>query len=94
MELYCDNEECRWHTERKGGAFRVRNGKTYCDECMASYVIAEPGKELWSFTTMNIGDTTHQKPIRVNSLNHLRQLEREHGVISVAANFDQKHWDR
>ena len=94
MELFCANEQCKWHTERKGGRFRYRNGNPYCDECVSEYQIGEPGKNLWSFQTLNIGSDPSKGPIQVKSLRHLRQLEREHGVVSVAANFDSKHWDQ
>jgi hypothetical protein len=93
MELYCDNEECRWHTERKGGKFHFRSGKTYCDECVHTAYLGEPGKNLWDFTTMNIGSHKMTEPIHVKSLAHLRQLERQHGVVSVAANYDSSRWN-
>lgn len=76
----------------KGGRFRSRDGKWLCTECANEWVIAEPGKDLWNFTTLNIAGKP--EPVHVKSLNHLRRLEREHGVVSVAANYESSNWDK
>lgn len=92
--MLCSNEKCRWSTEKRGGKFRYRGGKPYCEECVPTdHYAGEPGKNLWEFETMNISSKANEGPIRVQSLRHLRQLERQHGVVSVAANFDSSRWN-
>jgi hypothetical protein len=50
----------------------------------------QPGS-VFPFTTSGIGD----KPgnIEVKSMRHLRQLERQYGVQSVAFNVESKNWN-
>jgi hypothetical protein len=91
--IYCSNKDCRWHGERKGGRFYYRSGMPYCDECVHAVYPGQPGKDLWQFETFNIAGEANSKPIQVQSLRHLRQLEKQHGVISVAANFSEKNWN-
>ena len=90
---YCGNPDCRWSKERKGGRFHFRDGKWLCEDCVQLCYQLNPGKNLWAFETLNIGSDPNKGPVQVKSLNHLRQLEKEHGVVSVAANFDSKHFD-
>jgi len=92
MEMFCSNEGCRNHTERSGGRFTYRAGKWFCAECAGNGFVADSAKNLWEFQTMNIGNDPNKGAIQVNSLKHLRQLEKQHGVISVAANYDQARW--
>jgi hypothetical protein len=92
MEMFCANEACKHHTVRVGGRFSYRGGKWYCADCTANNVVAEPGKNLWEFESMNIGSDPNAGPVKVTSLRHLRQLEKQHGVISVAANYDSARW--
>ena len=47
-------------------------------------------KNNFRFDSMHISDNPNMGPVEVNSLHHLRQLEREHGVISVLANYDRQ----
>lgn len=91
---YCANEDCRWNTEVKGyGTFRLMRSGWYCEDCAPGYSIAEPGKDLWQFETSNIAGSAG-KSIKVQNLRHLRQLEQQHGVVSVAANYDTARWDQ
>lgn len=90
---YCANTECRWSTERRGGVFHFRDGKWYCEDCVHFRFELNPGKNLYEFETFNLGKSPSEQPVQVKSLSHLRQLEKEHGVISVAANYDSKHFD-
>ncbi len=92
MEMFCGNEQCSGHTEKRGGRFSYREGRWLCKECAANLFVAEPGKNLYEFDTMHIGKDPNAGPIRVQNLNHLRRLEKQHGVISVAANFDSRNF--
>ena len=51
-----------------------------------------PGS-MFPFTTTNLGKDP-SKPITVKSLSHLRRLERENGVQSVAFNMNESNWGR
>lgn len=76
------------------GRFRIVGRKKYCvGKCARNHVQAS-AKNLWDFETMNISADPNQGPIKVKSLRHLRQLEREHGVVSVVANMEEKNWER
>lgn len=90
--ILCSNEACSQNKTWKPGRKVYRNGKWLCTGCAANLTIAEPGKELWSFDTMHIGNDPNQGPIQVKSLRHLRQLEQQYGVSSVAANYDSRNW--
>ena len=77
------------------GVFKVIGDKQYCrGKCARDFSNGQTAKNLWNFESMNIGDNPNAGPVKVNSLRHLRQLEREHGVVSVAANYDEKNWER
>jgi len=45
----------------------------------------------WPIVTSHIGDP-NDGPITINSLRHLRQVEREHGVVADAYSNDQSNW--
>lgn len=92
IENYCTTADCRWHTERKGGRFVFINYKPYCEECAGNATVFNSGKNLWDFETTNMSKVPGQK-IKVKSLNHLRQLEKQHGVVSVAANYDARRFE-
>lgn len=92
MEMFCENESCKSHTVKTGGRFSYRGGKWFCGECAANGFVPESAKNLWEFESMHIGNNPNQGPVRVTSLRHLRQLEKQHGVISVAANYDAARW--
>lgn len=86
----CSNPECKWNTEVKGGKFIWHGGKPLCEECaQPKYVLADCANR-WDFTTTNLHP--EGKPVRVQSLRHLRQLEGQYGARSVAANQEQKNW--
>ena len=91
--IYCANEGCRWHTEKKGGTFELHSGKMYCPDCVEVMHMGEhlsaTCKELWDFTTTHFNGS----PIHVRSLGHLRQLEKQFGVSSHAANYEQRNWN-
>ena len=59
-----------------------------CDPGVEKVAMVSGG--LFPFTTMNIAG--HPQKIRVQSLRHLRKLEAQHGVQSVAFNQDSKNW--
>ena len=88
LNLYCANPECRWHTERRGGTFFWYGKDTFCEECAGPARMPTTCKNLWEFETTNLNG----KRVEVKSLSHMRRLEREHGVVSVAANYDSASW--
>jgi hypothetical protein len=66
----------------------------FCHQCVPeAKIISTTGKSRFPFTTMHLN---HEKPekITVKSLRHLRQLENQYGVQSVAFNIDEKNWHR
>lgn len=84
MATFCGNENCVAHTEDRGGrkVFNKADGKWYCDGCFTVATVAEPGRNLWDFTTTHFtGERTH-----VKSLGHLRQLEKQYGCSNQLAN--------
>lgn len=85
---FCANTDCIRHTEHRGGKFRFINGKEYCMDCSENQAVMNPGKELWSFTTTHFDG----HPVKVKSLSHLRQLEKQYGCSNHAANYDQRNW--
>lgn len=95
MQCLCDNPDCKWHKEQRGGRFTFVEGHWYCEECAPLMRMPDNhGESPFSFTTMHIGDDPNRGPIKVQGLQHLRRLEREHKVQSVAANMDSKNWER
>lgn len=95
MECFCENPECKWSKEQRGGKFTFVEGKWYCEECAPLMKMPEyHGDSLFAMSSMHISDNPNQGAVRVNSLHHLRKLEAKHGVQSVAANMDQKNWGR
>ena len=91
---YCANPDCRWAKERKGGKFHFRDGKWYCEDCVHLQYQLNPGRNLWDFETSHLSSDPSKGPVHVKSLHHLRQLEKEHGVVSVAANYDSSAFER
>jgi hypothetical protein len=89
---YCAEESCPKHRIHTGGKFSVRlsDGKTFCEDCFQWAGTGASCKNLWEFTTTHFDGT----PVRVRGLHHLRQLEKQYGVSSHAANYDQRNWER
>jgi hypothetical protein len=75
-----------------GGTFRWTSKGYAHHKCSPRRGTRDAAKNLFEFTTMNISSDPTAGPVQVKSLAHIRKLEREHGVISVAANFDEKNW--
>jgi hypothetical protein len=65
--------------------------KWLCGDCDPGVSIeTNVSGSMFPFTTSNIGkDPNH--PIEVQSLRHLRKLEAQHGVQSVAWNMNEKN---
>lgn len=75
------------------GRFRLTDGKKKCiARCAPSDKLRDGAKSTFPFTTTNLGHGP--EPITVNSLHHLRRLEREHGVQSEAYNNNSSNFDR
>lgn len=93
LKLLCSNPECEWSRSHKGGKFIWRGAEPFCEECLRPKAVMNEGENRWSFETMNMGSDPNAGPVKVQSLRHLRQLEAQHGVVSVAANMDHRNWD-
>ena len=91
---YCGNVDCRWNQSKKGGEFIYSQERKMllCPDCFYAGVQALPNtaKSAFDFTTTTISG----KPIHVRSMQHLAQLEKEHGCSSVVLNCDRSNWDR
>lgn len=91
--MICDN--CKRDSKVFGGRFKLKGSKWVCaPRCDSLAGTRDTAKSNFQFESMNIGSDPNAGPVRVQSLRHLRQLEKEHGVVSVAGNFDSKNWDR
>src|SRR5579864_5213486 len=77
-----------------GGKFRMIGEKWICIKCIEGPQTRDVAKNNFAFSTMHLGADPTKGPIEVQSMRHLSQLEREHGVASVALNYDQKNWER
>jgi hypothetical protein len=90
--MYCATKDCRWHTEKKGGGFEMRDGELYCEDCIDARrygdVIGTTCANLHHFTTTHFNG----HPIEVRNLGHLRSLEKQYGCSNHVANNDQKNW--
>jgi len=70
-----------------GGRFRwVGDGRWACASNCAARGTRNTALSTFPFTSTNIDGTG--RPIEVQSLRHMRALEREHGVYSTAYNND------
>lgn len=87
----CANGDCPKHTIHTGGEFIYSAEKRawFCKDCFYVPTVLNPGKNLWEFTTTHLTG----QPVQVKGLAHLRQLEREHGVSSHAANNMESSWN-
>ena len=90
MRTLCTNPECKWSREVKGGRFIWHGRDPFCEECARLQYVMNDGEQRWSFTTTNLHP--EGKPVRVQSLRHLRQLEQQYGAVCMAANQQQKNW--
>ena len=70
-----------------GGRFVLRGSKYFhVSRCIAS--ARSRTISTFPFTTRNMGDGA---PIKVESMRHLRQLEKQHGVSSEVYNYDSSN---
>ena len=88
----CSNPTCEKHTVYSGGQFiysAERRG-FYCTDCFMGgrRFLPNMAKSAFDFTTSTITG----KPIRVESMQHLQRLEKEHGCSSVVLNCDRSNW--
>lgn len=87
----CANPNCIKHLEKRGGQFvysKERNA-WFCEDCFKyGDMVMNGAKNLWDFTTTHFnGEKVH-----VRSLSHLRELEKQYGCSSHAANHMEKQW--
>lgn len=73
------------------GRFNFELKQWLCKNCdpRDSQIANLPGS-IFPFYTTNLGD---RKTIKVQSLRHLRRLESQHGVQSVAFNVNSNNFD-
>jgi hypothetical protein len=72
----------------------IENVGWFCMECAPeAKIIGTTGKSRFPFSTWHLNPEKPEK-ITVRSLRHLRQLENQYGVASVAWNTDEKNWHR
>lgn len=92
LRTYCANKSCPKHTTYSGGQFIYSAEKRafFCSDCFyeAGPVLPNMAKSAFDFVTSTITG----KPIRVEGINHLQRLEKEHGCSSVVLNCDRSNW--
>jgi hypothetical protein len=74
-----------------GGRFTLRGKNWIHVDCAGGSRIRDVAINPFRMSTMHISENPNAGPIEVNSLHHLRKLEKEHGVISVVANYDSNN---
>jgi hypothetical protein len=70
----------------------IEPGKYACKDCDPGSGTSTVSLSTFPFTTTNLTKDPN-KPVVVESMRHLRQLERQHGVQSVAYNMDARDFD-
>lgn len=90
MRTMCSNSECRWSREAKGGKFIWHGRAPFCEDCANPRYVMNDGENRWNFMTTNLHP--EGKPVHVQSLRHLRQLEQQYGAVSAAANMEHRNW--
>jgi hypothetical protein len=90
VKTYCANSTCPKHTKYTGGRFVYSSEKRafFCEDCFHVPMVLNSAKNLWEFTTTHFTGY----PVHVKDLAHLRQLEKEHGCSSHAANNMESNW--
>lgn len=83
------------HCGQGGGKFRWvgSDGYVHTPQCDVPQRRRDAAKTLWDFTTRHIS-TDPSNPTQVNSARELYRLEKEHGVVSVAGNYDEQNWSK
>lgn len=92
MRTMCGNPACPKHTTYSGGQFIYSPTRKafFCSDCFyEAPVLPSVAKSAFDFVTSTITG----KPIRVESMQHLQRLEKEHGCSSVVLNCDRSNWD-
>ena len=80
--------------KQAGGRFRFRAGSgdyVHVGRCGAIDKPRDGTHKNWPIVTNNVGDP-NDGPVTINSLHHLRQVEREYGVQSDCYNNDSSNW--
>jgi len=75
--------------QRTGGALRFTSRGWVHHRCEPVGGTRDVAKNLWDFESTHISSDPNSGPVKVQSLAHLRRLEKEHGVVSVLANYDR-----
>lgn len=76
---------------RTGGVFRwvVDDEYVHTPQCDRAPKIRDDAKDLWGFTTSHLDCNN---PVKVTSFRHMQRLEKEYGVVSRVASYDQQNW--
>lgn len=85
--------KCANCKRRTGGALRLTGKGWVHHRCEPIQGTRDHAKNLYQFSSTHISENPNAGPVQVNSLAHLRKLEKEHGVYSVVANLDEKNWN-
>lgn len=88
--MFCANSQCQKHTVKSGGRFIYSQERRdfFCEDCFHVPLVMNDCSNRWEFVTTHFNG----QPIQVKGLNHLRQLEKEFGVSSHAANYEERNW--
>lgn len=84
---------CDFCKEEVHRARNVAPDKWACKNCdPGTYGTVNITGSTFPFTTTNLTKDPN-KPVVVQSLRHLRQLEAQHGVHSIAYNYNERNFD-
>jgi hypothetical protein len=72
--------------------FRASSGDWVCvGGCQPAEKKRDGSHSNWPIVTSHLGSPS-DAPVTINSLRHLRQVERERGVVADAYSNDQSNW--
>lgn len=75
-----------------GGRFTLRGRGWVHVNCDQAPKRRDTEKSTFPFTTMNLSRNPNDGPVKVESLRHLRQLEKTHGAYSSVYNNDSSNY--
>jgi len=75
-----------------GGRFVLRGDRWVHVKCSAAPKIRNRAGSMFPYESMHLSSDPNLGPVKIESLPHLRRLEKEHGVSSAAFNDNQSNW--
>ena len=78
--------------KQEGGLFHYTAKGMKCHHCWTGAATRDGAKSTFPYVTTHLDGSG--KPVTVQSLRHLRQLEKQHGVHSTAHSYDSKNFER